>query len=94
MVRNNRTMAALSIAAALAMVATACSTTPSSSNNGQAGSSSSSAQTANINATGNPKKGGTLKIVGNADVDHLDTAGGYYTATYTLMRAYTRQLFS
>ena len=94
MVRNYRTMAALSIAAALAMVATACSSSPSSSTNGKTTSSSASAQTANVNATGSPKKGGTLKIVGNADVDHLDTAAGYYTATYTLMRAYTRQLFS
>ncbi|WP_202862544.1 ABC transporter substrate-binding protein [Antricoccus suffuscus] len=87
-------MAALSIAAALAMVTTACSSTPSSSSNGKTGSSSSSAQSANVNASGSVKQGGTLKIVGNADVDHLDTAAGYYTATYTLMRAYTRQLFS
>jgi peptide/nickel transport system substrate-binding protein len=51
-------------------------------------------QVANVNAGGTPATGGTLKIVGNADVDHLDTAGGYYTTTYTLERAFTRQLFA
>jgi peptide/nickel transport system substrate-binding protein len=51
-------------------------------------------QLANVNATGTPTKGGTLKLVGNADVDHLDTAGGYYTTTSTLYRAFTRQLFT
>jgi peptide/nickel transport system substrate-binding protein len=51
-------------------------------------------QVANVNAGGTPATGGTLKIVGNADVDHLDTAGGYYTTTSTLERAFTRQLFA
>lgn len=51
-------------------------------------------QKANVNATGQPTKGGTLRIVGNADVDHLDTAAAYYTVSYTLERAFTRQLFS
>jgi peptide/nickel transport system substrate-binding protein len=51
-------------------------------------------QIANVNASGTPVTGGTLKLVGNADVDHLDTAGGYYTTTYTLERAFTRQLFT
>ena len=51
-------------------------------------------QQANVNGGGTPTKGGTLKLVGNADVDHLDTAGGYYTTTNTLFRAFTRQLFT
>ena len=42
----------------------------------------------------NPVTGGTLKLLGGGDVDYLDTAGGYYTVTYTLMRGYTRQLVS
>jgi ABC-type transport system substrate-binding protein len=41
-----------------------------------------------------PVPGGTLTLLGSSDVDHLDTASGYYTATYTLERAFTRQLFS
>jgi len=43
---------------------------------------------------GTPVQGGTLKLLGSSDVDHLDTASAYYTATYTLERAFTRQLFS
>ena len=43
---------------------------------------------------GQPTPGGTLKLLGSADVDHLDTASAYYTTTYTLERAYTRQLFT
>ncbi|HEX2133602.1 MAG TPA: ABC transporter substrate-binding protein [Actinophytocola sp.] len=43
---------------------------------------------------GDPVRGGTLKYVGADDVDHLDTASGYYTVTATLMRTFTRQLFT
>ena len=72
----------------------------SGSASGSGGSSSAQPTTltpeeqANVNGGGTPVKGGTLKIVGNADVDHLDTAGGYYTTTNTLFRAFTRQLFA
>jgi len=45
-------------------------------------------------SSGNPVTGGTLKLLGSSDVDHLDTASAYYTATYTLERTYSRQLFS
>ena len=45
-------------------------------------------------AGGTPQQGGTLKLVGSSDVDHLDTASAYYVASYTLERAFTRQLFS
>jgi peptide/nickel transport system substrate-binding protein len=37
---------------------------------------------------------GTLNIVGTGDVDHLDTCCAYYTVTYEVMRALTRQLVS
>jgi peptide/nickel transport system substrate-binding protein len=39
-----------------------------------------------------PQRGGTLKLVGHGDVDHLDTASIYSGVTYTIERAYTRQL--
>src|SRR5215468_5970857 len=45
-------------------------------------------------ASGPPKTGGTLKLVGAGDVDHLDTASGYYSPTYLLERAISRQLVS
>ena len=47
---------------------------------------------ANQNATGSPTKGGTLNLLGSSDVDHLDTASAYYTATYSVERAFARQL--
>jgi len=43
---------------------------------------------------GTPRKGGTLKIVGAGDVDHLDTAASYYTVSNWLGRTWTRQLVS
>ena len=44
--------------------------------------------------TGTPTNGGTLKLLGSGDVDHLDPASAYYTVSYTLERAFTRQLVS
>src|SRR5580692_9834811 len=41
-----------------------------------------------------PVYGGTLKIVGNGDVDHLDTCCAYYTTTYEMLRMVSRQLVS
>ena len=38
------------------------------------------------------QKGGTLVMLGNGDVDHLDTASAYYTVSYAVERAYSRQL--
>ena len=37
-------------------------------------------------------KGGTLLLLGQGDVDHLDTASAYYTVSYIVERAYSRQL--
>ena len=34
-------------------------------------------------AAGSPQHGGTLKLVGSSDVDHLDPASAYYNVTYT-----------
>ncbi|WP_188195249.1 ABC transporter substrate-binding protein [Nonomuraea sp. SYSU D8015] len=45
-------------------------------------------------AAGSPVQGGTLRLLGAGDVDHLDTASAYYTASTTLERAFTRQLFT
>lgn len=41
---------------------------------------------------GTAREGGTLRLVGQDGVDHLDTAAAYYTASYTLERAFARQL--
>jgi hypothetical protein len=73
------TVATLSILSALALTMAACRGGSSS------GGTSSGEQ---------PVRGGTLKLLGSSDVDHLDTASAYYTTSYTLERAFTRQLFS
>ena len=36
----------------------------------------------------------TLKVVGSADVDHLDTASGYATVGSALTRQFSRTLFN
>jgi peptide/nickel transport system substrate-binding protein len=56
---------------------------------GSSGGTSTGAQ-----PTGTPTNGGTLKLLGSGDVDHLDPASAYYTVSYTLERAFTRQLVS
>jgi ABC-type transport system substrate-binding protein len=43
-------------------------------------------------APAGPHRGGTLTLVGQGDVDHLDTASIYSGVTYTIERAFTRQL--
>lgn len=88
-------MATASALALVALTTAACSSPGGSkSSTGGQGGSYGYNQQANVNAAGQPTPGGTLKIVGNADVDHLDTAAAYYTASYALERAFTRQLFS
>ena len=78
--RNRRPLALTSLVVGLALLAGACG------NNQTSGASTS--------ASGTPQQGGTLKLVVSSDVDHLDTASAYYVASYTLERAFTRQLFS
>jgi ABC-type transport system substrate-binding protein len=70
--------AGVSILSVLTLTLAACG-------NGSTGSSTTGAQ---------PVLGGTLRLLGSSDVDHLDTASGYYTTTYTLERTFARQLFS
>ncbi len=89
---GRRCLQALSGAAVIIVAAAACGGGGGTS--AQSTPSSGATQKANVNATGQPTKGGTLRIVGNADVDHLDTAAAYYTVSYTLERAFARQLFS
>jgi ABC-type transport system substrate-binding protein len=57
------------------------------------GSSGGSGSSSSPKATG-VTDGGTLKLLGSGDVDHLDPASAYYTVSYTLERAFTRQLVS
>jgi len=70
----------LAVAALVAGVALTASACGSSGNN-------------NTGVSG-AKRGGTLKMLGGGDIDHMDTASAYYTVSYTLLRAISRQLVS
>jgi peptide/nickel transport system substrate-binding protein len=67
--------------AGLALTAAACG-----------GSSGGSTTPGNTDA--GAKKGGTLKLVGAGDIDHMDPASAYYQTSYTLLRMISRQLLS
>ncbi|GAA3962502.1 ABC transporter substrate-binding protein [Actinomadura viridis] len=43
--------------------------------------------------TGPPREGGTLRIIGSSDVEHLDTASGNSVGAYGLTRTFARPLF-
>ena len=74
-----RSVRLMAAVGSLALVATACG-----------GSSGGGAGTAGEK----PVEGGHLKLLGGGDIDHLDTASAYYSVTYSLLRAVSRQLVS
>jgi peptide/nickel transport system substrate-binding protein len=78
------------------MIAAGCGSSKSGSGGGgDAKRNATAAGEVSILPSGTPGAGvtgGTLKVVGQGDIDHLDTASGYYTTTYGLFRAITRQL--
>ncbi len=80
MVSVPKRIAALAAAALAAGTLAACG---GSSGGGSPGGSS-----------GAPVKGGTLNMVSAGDVDHLDTLSAYYTPSFQLEGAFTRQLVS
>jgi peptide/nickel transport system substrate-binding protein len=73
--------------AALAIAALAAGTLAACGGSSGGGSSSSS-------SSGKPVSGGTLNFAAAGDVDHLDTLSAYYTPTFQLELAFTRQLVS
>jgi peptide/nickel transport system substrate-binding protein len=80
MISVPKRIAALAAAALTAGTLAACG---GSSGGGSSGGSS-----------GSPVKGGTLNMVAAGDVDHLDTLSAYYTPSFQLEGAWTRQLMS
>jgi ABC-type transport system substrate-binding protein len=77
-----------------AMVATMVAATITLTAGGFAGAASSGGNILPKVGSSAPVTGGTLKIVGSGDVDHLDTCCAYYTTTYELLRMVSRQLLS
>ncbi|WP_219471417.1 ABC transporter substrate-binding protein [Nonomuraea rhizosphaerae] len=72
----------ITVAVAASLLAGACAT--------QTGTNTSPSPSQNAGA---PVSGGTLRLVGGGDVDHLDPTSAYYTVTSGIMRGYARQLF-
>ena len=75
----------IAVVAAASLLATACAT--------DTGTNGSAPPTA-AQDTGKPLSGGTIRLVGGGDVDHLDPTSAYYTVTNGIMRGYARQLFN
>lgn len=83
MLRKRRGLTTVALAATFALTAAACGGGDGNSTPGTTGS-----------GDGKPKKGGTLKLLGAGDIDHMDPAAAYYQVSYSLLRAITRQLVS
>lgn len=79
MKKNQQRLASLTAVCALTLVAAGCGGTTSSS-----GSTD----------TGSPVKGGTLNMLGAGDVDYMDPNVSYYSVGYTVLRLWSRQLFT
>ena len=92
--RGTVKVATMLTAAAMLFALASCSSSPTTPS-----ASSGAASTGEHNilppvTSTTPVTGGTLKIVGSGDVDHLDTCCAYYTTTYELLRMVSRQLVS
>lgn len=93
-----------SILASASLVLAACGSSPSSkgttghpgpgTSGGNTGASVGEHNKLNALGSGSPHYGGTLTIVGSGDIDKLDTCCAYYTVTYEILRALSRQLVS
>jgi peptide/nickel transport system substrate-binding protein len=81
MLSKRRGLSTAALVAGLALTAAAC------------GGSSGGSSTPGTNTSG-AKKGGTLKLLGAGDIDHMDPQAAYYPTSYTLLRMISRQLLS
>jgi peptide/nickel transport system substrate-binding protein len=75
---------------AVALVLSACSGGGSSGTNGSSGSKGASGFNAGITGIVNPsdKKGGTLKMANNSDIDSFDPARSYYAWAWNFEKSY------
>ncbi|MBV9292952.1 MAG: hypothetical protein JO222_10930, partial [Frankiales bacterium] len=95
---RSRKVACLAGATALASVLAACggssgsTGTPGSSH--PPGGSGTLFQKVAANASGSPVKGGTLNVLGVGDVTYMDPNISYYSIDYSVIREYSRQLYT
>ena len=74
MLSKRRGLSTAALVAGLALTAAACG-------------GSSGSKTGTSTDTSGAKKGGTLKLLGAGDIDHMDTVSAYYQTSNTLLRA-------
>jgi peptide/nickel transport system substrate-binding protein len=97
---QTRSRGAIALAgfATLAVLATACGGSSSGGGPEPSGSSDSGAPSGytkiSLNDEGTPVKGGTLNVLGSSDVDYLDPNITYYSLGQSVMRAFSRQLYT
>src|ERR1019366_7278404 len=93
---RTRGYAAAVIAAALALVATACGGSSGSTSSGTG--SSAGSQTFGLQGlnpgSGTPTKGGTLNMLGQGDVDYMDYNVSYYSIGFLAQRMWQRDLYA
>jgi peptide/nickel transport system substrate-binding protein len=82
MLSKRRGLTTVALVAGLALTAAAC------------GGGGDAQPAASNGSSGKAVEGGNLKILGAGDIDHMDTASAYYTVSYSLLRAISRQLLS
>ncbi|HLI44526.1 MAG TPA: ABC transporter substrate-binding protein [Acidimicrobiales bacterium] len=92
-----------SFLAVASLVLAACGSSPSGKSSGTGGATTPTGNAGSAIGehnklpalgSGKPVYGGTLTIVGSGDIDKLDTCCAYYTVTYEILRALSRQLVS
>jgi peptide/nickel transport system substrate-binding protein len=97
--RSIRTVAAIAIVAALAVVLAACGSSSKTSSSGSGSGSSGSISTGGFQSpttqslTGG-KKGGTLQVLDETDFEHIDPGIAYYSLDYEVVFATQRPLYS
>ena len=84
--RVDRKARAAALLLGLSLVAAACGD--------DGGTGNTNTGTTGSDEVKDAKSGGTLRLKGAGDVDHLDTASAYYTVSYSVLRGLARQLIS
>jgi peptide/nickel transport system substrate-binding protein len=92
--KRSRVLAAGVGLSALALVAAACGGSSSGGNGGSSGGSGQPGLQGLNPGTGTPKKGGTLNMLGQSDVDFMDYNVSYYTIGYLGQRPWIRGLYA
>lgn len=94
--RKPKTLRLFGAMASLAVVAAACSSSGTGHGNGapRVARSEPTGQIYAENSSGTPRTGGTLTMLGVADVDYMDPNISYFPIGYLNLRMWSRQLYN